>query len=69
MTLINSRYYENGKLRIRGNIDMGINDSRPIFHNNTTTDYFDLAKQNGYSAETFFAEFGSLVLKVKDMFT
>jgi len=49
-------------------LDTGIDDNRPIFHNNTTADYFTLAKENGYSAETFFAEFGSLMLKVKDIF-
>lgn len=50
-------------------IDIGADDSKPIFHNNTNVDYFDLAAKNGYSAELLFAELGSVMLKVKDMIT
>ena len=48
-------------------VDMGIDDSQPIYHNNTNVDYFEVAKEAGLSAETFFAEIGSLLLRVKDV--
>jgi hypothetical protein len=44
----------------------GFDDNKPISHNNTSTDYFELARENGLSAETFFAEIGSLMLKIKE---
>lgn len=48
-------------------IDVGIDDAKPIFHNNTSTDYFAIAKNAGYSAEQFFSEMGSVLVKVKDL--
>lgn len=48
-------------------IKMGVDDSAPIFHNNTNVDYLDIAKKNGYSAETFFAEIGAVMLNMRDI--
>jgi hypothetical protein len=47
-------------------IDVGIDDSQPILHNNTNVDFLSLANENGYSGEVLFAELGSLMLKVRD---
>lgn len=46
-------------------IELDINDCQPEYHNNTTVDYFSLAREQGFSAETFFAELGSLMLNFR----
>jgi hypothetical protein len=46
-------------------IDTGIDDSNAIYHNNTNIDYIQIAKDAGYSAETMFAELGSIMLQMK----